>query len=67
MLWNNKMSTDAIKGLHDAADQIVPNESSPKRDLKTQVSHIVGAFTTKRGLLGCYDYGIYRTLIRTQQ
>lgn len=61
------MSTEAIDGPHDAPDHIAPDESSPKRDFKTHVSHIVGAFTTKRGLIGSYDYGLYSILGRTQQ
>ena len=36
-------------------EQIVPSKSSPKRDFKTHVSHIVGALTTKRSLLGSCD------------
>ena len=45
-------------GPQDAPDRIGP-EHSEKRTFGEHISHIVKAFTTKEGLIGTYDYGVF--------
>jgi hypothetical protein len=42
----------------DSPDRIGP-EMAPKRSFGEHIQHISRAFTTKQGLIGTYDYGVY--------
>jgi NCS2 family nucleobase:cation symporter-2 len=42
----------------DLPDRIGP-EMAPKRSFSEHIQHISRAFTTKQGLIGTYDYGVY--------
>jgi len=50
------MSVTINDGPQDAPDRIGP-DYAPQRTRKEHFQHIVSAFTTKRGLIGTYDYG----------
>ena len=53
------MSVTIDNGPQDAPDHIGP-EFSPKRSFGEHMQHIFKAFTTKKGLIGTYDYGVYK-------
>ena len=50
------MAVTINDGPQDLPDRIGP-ESSPKRSFGEHIQHITKAFTTRRGLIGDYDYG----------
>jgi hypothetical protein len=52
------MAVTIDSGPHDGPDTIGP-EHSPKRSFGERVNHLVKAFTTKEGLVGNYDYGMF--------
>lgn len=52
------MSANITDGPDDGPNRIGP-EYSEKRSFSQHMSHIVKAFTTREGLLGTYDYGMF--------
>lgn len=56
------MSVTMNDGPQDAPDRIGP-EFSPKRSFREHLQHIFTAFTTRQGLIGTYDYGVYKPTV----